>query len=320
MQLGSNVGAPRYDWLEELTLHQWTDPESNSVVPYHAMRILPRGSSIDRAPSKGLPLAVYFPGLGENVSIIMKMKDAWAKIAPEPFFIVAPVIPPSMWWFIDDDGKFGWIQGKFTPDVVARFCGWLAFLAGCPVVDKSRIGLFGFSAGAYAVVEMFSHHGCIPLSGIGLGGAHGHGQRDLAGVPVEKAQSAVMKFEAFLQRIKNHRGVPWIEATHGRTDQESKFTDAQEIIQCLNEQQVALGLPKVSVRELAAEEQDIKPTEWKNKTHHSYFYAAFYRKEFLVALLGGPSPVRPAPAAPAASQRLCFEGLACFAALKEMIN
>jgi hypothetical protein len=110
-------------------------------------------------------------------------------------------------------------------------------------VDKSRIGLFGFSVGAYAVVEIFSH-GCIPLSGIGLSGAHGHGQRDLAGVPVEKAHSAVMKFELILQRLKKHSG---IEATHGTTDQESKFTDAQEIIQCLTEQQVRLGLPKVSV-------------------------------------------------------------------------
>ncbi len=249
----------------------------------------------------------------------MKMKDKWAQIAPEPFFIVAPVIPPSMWWFIDDDGKFGWIQGKFTPDVVARFSRWLAFLAGCPVVDKSRIGLFGFSAGAYAVVEIFSH-GCIPLGGISLGGAHGHGQRDLEGVPVEKAHSAVMKFEAFLQRIRNHGEVPWIEASHGRTDRESKFTDAQEIFQCISEQQVRLGLPKVSVRELAPEDQDIQPSEWENKTHHIYFYAAFYRKEFLVALLGGPSPARLAPAAPPASQVLCFEGLACFAAFKDMIN
>ena len=160
-------------------------------------------------------------------------------------------------------------------------------------MDKSRIGLFGFSAGAYAVVEMFSH-GCIPLSGIGLGGAHGHGQRDLAGVPVEKAHSAVMKFELILQRLKKHSG---IEATHGTTDQESKFTDAQEIIQCINEQQVLVGRPKVSVRELAPEDQDIKAGEWGNKTHHSYFKAAFYRTEFLVALLGGPSPAQPAPGA-----------------------
>jgi hypothetical protein len=90
---------PRYDWLE-------TDPESNLVVAFRAMRISPPGSNIDRAPTKDLPLAVYFPGLGENVAIIMKMKDALAQIASEPFFIVAPVIPPTMWWFIDDDGKF----------------------------------------------------------------------------------------------------------------------------------------------------------------------------------------------------------------------
>ena len=75
MQLGTNVGAPQYSWFEERTLHQWTDPESNSVVAFRVMRISPPGSNIDRAPSKDLPLAVYFPGLGENVSNIMKMKD-----------------------------------------------------------------------------------------------------------------------------------------------------------------------------------------------------------------------------------------------------
>ncbi len=52
-----------------------------------------------------------------------------------------------------------------------------------------------------------------------------------------------------------------------------------------------VGRPKVSVRELAPEDQDIKAGEWGNKTHHSYLNAAFYRTEFLVALLGGPSPV-----------------------------
>jgi hypothetical protein len=213
---------------------------------------------MDRAPAEELPVAGYFPDLGEDPRVIIKMIAAWAKIAPEPFFILAPVIPPTMWWFIDDDGEFGWIEREFKPDVVARFCGWLAFLAGLPVVEKRRIGLFGFSAGAYAVVEMFSHHGCIPLSGIGLGGAHGHGQRDLEGVPEEKAQSVIMIFEAFLQRIKAHRGVPWIEATHGTTGKEFNFTDAQEIIQCINEQQVLAGMPKVRVRELPADDQDIK--------------------------------------------------------------
>jgi hypothetical protein len=293
----TNDGAPQYDWFKEQTLHQWSDPESNSVVAFRAMQISPPDSNKDCVPCKEVPVAVYFPGLGEDPCVIIKMKAAWAKIAPEPFFIVAPVIPPTMWWFIENDGQFGWIEGEFKPDVVARFSCWLAFLAGLPVVDKRRIGLFGFSAGAYAVVEMFSHLGCIPLSGIGLGGVHGHGQRDLESVPEDKAQSAVMKFEAFLQRIKEHRGVPWIEATHGTTDKESSFTDAQEIIQCINEQQVLVGRPKVSVRELAPEDQDIKAGEWGNKTHHSYFKAAFYRTEFLVALLGGPSPAQPAPGA-----------------------
>jgi hypothetical protein len=74
----------------------------------------------------------------------------------------------------------------------------------------------------------------------------------------EKAQSVIMTFEAFLQRIKAHRGVPWIEATYGPTGKEFNFTNAQEIIQCINEQQVLAGMPKVRVRELPADDQDIK--------------------------------------------------------------
>jgi dienelactone hydrolase len=153
----------------------------NNDVAFWAMRMSPPGANMDRAPAEELPVAGYFPDLGEDPRVIIKMIAAWAKIAPEPCFILAPVIPPTMWWFVDNDSKFGWIEREVKPDVVARFCGWLAFLAGFPVVEKRRIGLFGFSAGAYAVVEMFNNHGCILLSGIGLGGAPGHGQRDLEG-------------------------------------------------------------------------------------------------------------------------------------------
>jgi hypothetical protein len=46
-------------------------------------------------------------------------------------------------------------------------------------VNPKRIGLFGWSAGAYAVTELLAE-GCIPLSGVGLGAVHGHGQNDPA--------------------------------------------------------------------------------------------------------------------------------------------
>ena len=36
-------------------------------------------------------------------------------------------------------------------DTVALFCDWIAHLTSLPGVDCDRIGLFGFSAGAYAV-------------------------------------------------------------------------------------------------------------------------------------------------------------------------
>eukprot|EP00959_Pyramimonas_sp_CCMP1952_P391419 8202970-Pyramimonas_sp.AAC.1 len=54
-------------------------------------------------------------------------------------------------------------------------------------------------------------------------------------------------------------------------------------------------MPAVHVRELEPDQQDCKPSKKKNRDHHNYFQASFYRREFLVALLGGPKPARPIP-------------------------
>jgi len=63
-----------------------------------------------------------------------------------------------------------------------------------------------------------------------------------------------------------------------------------DILKSLDEQQLRLGLPSVNIRALAPEEQDAKPCKKRNKSMHCYFQAAFFRREFFVALFGGPRP------------------------------
>jgi hypothetical protein len=268
----------------------WTDPGSDYHIAYRAMLVTPVGYDLNSLHGTQFPLAVYFPGLAEKPETIMAMESNWRTLAPEPFILVSPARPKKMWWFIDNDSDYGWVTGNFCPDLVTVFCRWLEALAGQDGVDPDRIGLFGFSGGAYAVVEILAH-GCIPVSGVSLGGVHGHGCRDTEGLPGNLAMTGQMKFAMFLERIKKHGGVPWIEATHGNTDKESKWIDAQDILAALDRKQKALGLPAVSIRELEPEEQDVRPTSKKNKTHHNYFNACFFRREFLVALFGGPQPI-----------------------------
>jgi hypothetical protein len=252
--------------------------------------ILPDGQSQESVNfKKKLPVAVYFYSMGEKVDAIFSMTRDFQRIAPEPFVLVAPTRPKKMWWFIDSETEWGWIQGNFQQPVVQLYCRWLESLTSLPGVNPKRIGLFGWSAGAYAVTELLAE-GCIPLSGVGLGAVHGHGQNDPAGLRSDLQGPAVEKFEAYLERLMAHAGVPWISATHGNTDQESKFADAQEIFRVLTEVQECLGLPAVTVRELEPEEQDVKPKAKKNRTHHNYFNTSFLRKEFFIALFGGPAP------------------------------
>mmetsp|Transcript_83563 Transcript_83563/g.194297 ORF Transcript_83563/g.194297 Transcript_83563/m.194297 type:complete len:445 (-) Transcript_83563:73-1407(-) len=277
-----------YAWFATSELNAWTDPDSGRDVQFRSMLIVPRTGQheLDGRP---LPVAVYFPSLGEKADAIVHMAGDWARIAPEPFVLVAPVRPTKMWWFIDDDSDYGWVQGNFRAETVALFSSWLIALSGRSGIDAGRFGLFGWSAGAYAVSELLAFGSC-PLSGVGLGGVHGHGNNDVAGLPAMLAARAPELFEVYLERLRGHQGVPWIEATHGNTDQESRWEDAQDIFQVLTTRQEMLGYPAVSVRELAPEDQDVRPKKRRNKTHHNYFAGAFYREEFLVALFGGEAP------------------------------
>lgn len=300
-------------WSTPRRLQIWRDPSASDAallgldgVEFQAVLVVPGASKPphnledpeetlmpeEGADEDGLPIAFFFAGLGETPKDTIDFRYAdFAAIAPEPFVLVVAGRQPGRWWFIDDDGAWGWIQGKFRPEAVELVGSWMQALAGRPGLNMSRVGLFGFSAGAYAAAELLaSRSHDLQFAGVGFGGVHGHGQSDLDGLPQRRQEGVLEKFESFLGRLVCHKGAPWIEATHSQSDWQSRWQDASSIFGALTERQDELGLPAVSVRVLTSQDQDTRVGSRKNKAGHDYIRAAFLRPEFLRALLGGEAP------------------------------
>jgi hypothetical protein len=126
----------------------------------------------------------------------------------------------------------------------------------------------------------------IRFSGVGLGGVHGHGQSDRDGLPKKRREGVTERFAAFLERLRQHEGVNWIEATHTEIDSMCAWQHARHILGALSERQLELGLPEVSIRLLDDDGHDTKPGSKKNKSNHDYFKAAFVRAEFFRVAFG----------------------------------
>lgn len=283
----TETGPRAFAWALSGAKQVW-ESLTHGHVQYEARVVQPKGAS-GPLPAE-LPMAFYLTGLGQSDGMLESLARDMTDVAPEPFLLVSPLRPKGGWWFIDSCSGFGWIRGEFQEPVVKRYTAWMEAMVRRPGVDARRVGLFGFSAGAYAVAEILAAGVDIDLCGVGLGGVHGHGQWDLSEVPAAHARGARWKFDAFLQRLRRHQGCRWIEATHGFTDKESKWEDACKIIEVVDARQAELKLPRVSKRKLQPEQQDQTPSKKRNKSHHSYFGAAFLRPEFLQALLGGELP------------------------------
>lgn len=268
-------------------VYDWVDPTTQTVVKFHAKLIIPPGSEL----KEKVPVAVYFHGMGEKANAVMGMGPQWQKVAPEPFVLLAPQKQKHGWWFLNSESAHAWVDGAMNEELVKVYCRWLKSVTEMPLTDADRIGLFGWSGGAYAITEILANgDDCIPLSGVALGAVHGHGQRDVTNLPVHLKPLAIPRFDAFLERLKGHNGVQFLEATHATEDKESNFEEALEIIQALSERNAEFGFEGVGLRELGTAQQDVKPKKNKNRTHHNYFNASFLRKDMLVALFGGESP------------------------------
>lgn len=251
-------------------------------VEYRAKLVRPVSMPDLSPPKLGWSLAVYFPGMAGTPNDIDKLAADFASATGEPFVLVVPARRSDYWWFVGDSSQWGWVQGDFNATLVDAYVHWLEFLSRLPGIDETRVGLFGYSAGAYAAAEVFAH-ASIPVCGVGFAGLHGHGQPDLNGLPAKRARAnPVAKFDRFLERMYFHPGAAWIEASHAERDSWSRIYDARCIIEAISARQESLGRPPAILRTLGPAEEDRK-----TKDGHSYFRAAFVRSEFFAGLLGG---------------------------------
>ena len=270
------------------------DPNAGKSVEFAAVLITPADAA-DSELTEKLPIAFYYCGLGEKVNVILEQRvPLWQSETQMPFVLVVPARPAGKWWFIGDDSHWGWISGDFEEEAVDLFGSWMVDIVLHHRIDSDRVGLLGFSAGAYAVTELLArrHLFGLKLSGVGLGGVHGHAQTDLSEVPLKHQHQAIKRFRRYLERLGRHHGAPWIEATHSKTDMMSPWKEAHMILKRLSQRQCECGFPEVSIRLIDEYSHDSRPGSNKNKQHHHYFKAAFVRSEFLTALLGGEAPSR----------------------------
>jgi len=283
-----------WDILSPGTTEQlWRDEQSGMAVTYLVKLISPTLwplADLGAAPTLAWPIAFYFPGLGHTPASVMAMD--WSSCAPEPFFLVVPKRPAGKWWFIDGENGWDWASGAFLPDVANLFKRWLSAMVKKPRIDVSRVAIFGFSAGAYAVTELLAcgDSDGVVFRGVGLGGLHGHGQDNTAGFPAWLAKNGigVKHFESFLERLRGHSGSPVIESISGVNDRQSPLEYADKICDIIDARQQDLGWPKTKRRKLLDAEQDSLGGSKSNKSAHNYLKAAFFNTAFFEAILGSP--------------------------------
>jgi dienelactone hydrolase len=176
----------------------------------------------------------YRGGLADCASLVSG--DAFAGLQQE-FVLVAPLLAKDTWWFLDGGGAFGWVEGAFMDQAVIDFLAWLEYLSQDPRIDEEWISLLGFSAGAYAVVELLAKNRQLRFRGAVLGGIHGHGQPDMKNIPTNRklSEHAVReKWEQFLWRLGGLQIQPVkVLPVHNTEDNMSPWEHAQELYAAL---------------------------------------------------------------------------------------
>eukprot|EP00927_Polykrikos_kofoidii_P082794 TRINITY_DN8325_c1_g1_i2.p1 TRINITY_DN8325_c1_g1~~TRINITY_DN8325_c1_g1_i2.p1 ORF type:complete len:535 (-),score=58.81 TRINITY_DN8325_c1_g1_i2:199-1803(-) len=292
-------GASKSDfWSCPEEMQTWESPHHPGVrIRFRAALVTPTSTgsvACSTSDSDGgqrlLPIVFHFSALcdGEVWGGGLSVED-WAAVATEPYVFIAARRPAKHWWFINDASHWGWVQGSISRCMVQGFNAWMEEHIHHPRINRHRVCLFGFSAGAYAVTEILARHDTTPrhpFLGIGVGGVHGHGSCNLEAVPEKRRGLATEAFRAYLDRLRCHRGAKEIVAVHALTDKSCSWMDAKELIATISDGQEALGLPKVDIQLLGPDQLDGKPSAKRNANHHCYFKAAFLRREFFQQLLG----------------------------------
>ena len=192
--------------------------------------------------------------------------------------LVTPRQWSGHWWFLDDRGENGWLQGHLSIPLLNATARFIALLAKSRGIDSQRVALMGFSAGAYACTELLGSRLLPPIRGVGLGGTHGHGAEDMTDVPERMRRQGFQNFMDYMERVQSHSGAAYIEMSHALEDVRSRYADACRIREALNVGQRAAHQPSVKFRTV--------PPDRPSKTNHNYYNAAFVRPAFFKVLLG----------------------------------
>jgi len=137
---------------------------------------------------------------------------------------------------LEGDGTYGYL-GELCLEKVILLADFLQHcLASLDEPGKGTrrpvIGL-GFSAGAYCLTEVLAV-GRPRFTVCALGGLHGHGQTDVEELPQRRRPGVAEKYQAYLERISSHPGVPGgIIATHAEADQWSPCSMAWPALHAL---------------------------------------------------------------------------------------
>ena len=173
--------ASRPSWLRDD--HQWKSwrcRKTGNEVQYQVGMVPPMISCARQDSSQDLPLVVWFAGLGDTGGFACLTPALLAPHTSAPFVMAAPRRDNRKWWFISDAGEWGWLDGSFDRIETETVADWINHMANLPGIDRNRISIIGFSAGAYAATEILA---CsrVRLHCLFVGGVHGHGQPDLEG-------------------------------------------------------------------------------------------------------------------------------------------
>jgi len=243
------------------TLQSWEDPDGMGKVHFHGFLVSALNNSL---PSEKLPLVVFF-GAIEWIDEHKDLVRQCQMVAAYPFVLAVPQSPGGLSWFLQNDEQpSGGLLCTYQRQTVQCFSKWIVDLTRRPGIDLTRLWLFGFSEGRYAVLELLAL-GWLRLSGVGLGASW---------IQPDWMQCMYADWAQFLKRLGIHGGAQYIHAIHSPADTTWPWNYSKKMVEVMNQRQVELNLPPVKVT-------------WGNpiESDDNYDQAGFMSKALLETLI-----------------------------------
>jgi pimeloyl-ACP methyl ester carboxylesterase len=237
-----------------------------------------------------MPMLVYFGGYTDEDPMeqaareVRECAEKFGNVAEESFILIQPLRPHKQWWVFEmtterDSSGTAWVDGAYSDNMAAALAELLTYLVDHDNVDKSRVALAGFSAGAYACTELLPQR--LPkLCAVVVGGLHGHATPDPAAdkIIAKKWLEAEASFAAYLSRAALCPGMQCFEATHCTDDKMCSWANAEKILDRLDAAQRSAGEKPIIRRFVDS------PAVRGNRAQHDYWGATFVRPELFRTL------------------------------------